>query len=141
MSDAATTSRHAPPLALRWGSTLLALSALGILAAPVTILRAIPDLTTRPSRHAFAGALGLAAVAVLECLLAVFPVRRGERWALVAAALPFAIVALPVLVVDATHVAPERLWNTLAPQVAGLLLGVASLALCALAARRRRTTS
>ena len=48
------------PAGLRVGSALLAMSALGMLAAPITILMAIPDLTTRPSRHAFAGALGLA---------------------------------------------------------------------------------
>lgn len=80
----------------------------------------------------------MAALAILEFLLAVIPIRRGERWALVAAALPFVIVAVPVLVVDATNVARDRLWNTLAPQVAGLALGVASLTLCAVGTPRSR---
>jgi hypothetical protein len=123
---------------MRVGSALLAVSALGMLAAPITILAAIPDLTTRASRHAFAGALGLAALAFLEFLLAIIPIRRGERWALAAAAIPFVVVGIPVLIVDATNVAPARLWNTLLPQVAGLILGIASWTLCVISALVRR---
>jgi hypothetical protein len=123
-------SRHTP-LLVRYSWALLAISTLGVLAAPITILNAIPDFTTRASRHAFAGALGLVSVTVLEFLIAIFPIRRGERWALAAALTPFAIVAVPVLIVDATNVAPARLWRTLAPQVAGLVLGLASWTLCA----------
>jgi len=123
--------------ALRFGSTLLACSAVGLLAAPITIVAGIPDLTTRASRHAFAGALGLTALAILEFLLALFPVRRGERWALAAAAIPFVVVGLPVLVADATNVARERWWNTLAPQALGLVVGTAALVLCAVGANKR----
>jgi hypothetical protein len=100
------------PTALRIGSTLLALSALSMLAPPIAILAAIPDLTTRASRPAVAGALGLVALALLEFVLAVVPIRRGERWAMAAAALPFVIVGIAILLVDATHVAPARLWTT-----------------------------
>jgi hypothetical protein len=121
---------------LRVGSALLACSSVGLLAAPVTVLSAIPDLSTRAHRHAFAGALALTALAVLLCLLALVPIRRGERWAVGAAATPFLVVGLPVLVVDATHVAHARLFNTLAPQVAGLALGMAALALCAIGVTR-----
>jgi hypothetical protein len=120
---------------LRVGSALLALASLVLMAAPITILATIPDFTTRSSRHLFAGAAGLTALAVTEGLLALFPVRRGEKWALVAAALPFMIVGIPVFVVDATHVARERLWNTLAPQGFGLLVGAAALTLCAVGRR------
>ena len=137
MSEEATRAHPAISIATRVGSVLLAVSALALLIAPIMILRAIPDLTTRASRHAFAGALGLTAVAFLEFVLAVVPIRRGERWALVAAAVPFVIVGVPVLLVDATHVARERLWNTLAPQVFGLLLGGVALALCAVGGSRR----
>jgi hypothetical protein len=126
------------PTGMRVGSALLAASALGMLAAPITIVTAIPDLTTRTSRHALAGALGLTALAVLEFLLAIIPIRRGERWALAAAAIPFVIVGIPILVVDATNVAPARLWNTLVPQVAGLVLGIGSWTLCVVAAFVRR---
>src|SRR5262245_5073137 len=127
----ARMARPDTPTALRIGSTLLAVSALGMLAAPVTIMASIPDLTTRSSRHALAGALGLAALAATEFVLAIVPVRGGERWALWTAALPLVIVGIPILMVDTAHVAPERLWNTLAPQVAGLAVGSVSLALCA----------
>jgi len=124
------------PRVLQLGSALLAVSSLGLLAAPITILAAIPDLTTRASRHAFAGALGLTALAIVEFLLALVPVRRGERWALGAAAIPFVIVGLPVFVVDATNVARERLLNTLAPQALGFVLGTTALVLCGIGAKR-----
>jgi hypothetical protein len=120
-----------PPL-LRIGSSLLALGAVWLLAAPLTIIRALPDLSTRASRHTLAGALGLVALAILEFVLAVRPVRRGEAWALLAAAMPFLVVGVPMFVVDATHVARPRLWNTLAPQGAGLVVGGAALVMCAL---------
>lgn len=125
-----------PPLTTRIGSVLLAVSAVALLAAPIVMTRAIPDLTTRGSRHAFAGALGLVALAILEFVLAVGPIRRGERWAVAAATVPFVIVGLPVLFVDATYVARERLWNTLAPQVFGLTVGTVALVLCAWPRRR-----
>ena len=128
-----------PPIPLRVGWVLLAVAAAGLLAAPITILRNIVDLSTRPSRHAFAGALGLAALAAMEFLLAVVPIRRGERWAIIAAGLPFVLVGLPVLVVDATNVAPERLSRTLAPQVIGLVVGTTGLVLCAIGTRQRAT--
>src|SRR6266498_4249573 len=131
-------SRQMDSPALRLGSGLLAVSSFGLLAAPIIIVRNIPDLSTRASRHAFAGALALIAVAIFECVLALIPIRRGEAWALVLAAVPFALVGVPVLFVDAAHVAPERLWNTLAPQVAGLVVGAAALTICAVGRNARR---
>jgi hypothetical protein len=56
-----------------------------------------------------AGALALVALALIEIVLAVVPVRRCERWAMVAAALPFAIIGIPVLAIDAANVASEHL--------------------------------
>jgi hypothetical protein len=123
---------------LRVGSLLLAVSSLGILAAPITILRTHPDLATRSGRHVFAGAMGLSAVALLECLLALVPLRRGERWALLVAALPFLVVGLPIFVVDATYVPRATRWNTLAPQAAGLLMGTLALVLCGLGLAGKR---
>ena len=121
---------------LRLGVALLVVSAAGLLAAPITIARAMPELTTRTGRHTLAGVLALVAVAIYLALLAVIPIRRGERWAVAAAAVPFVLVGLPILVVDATHVAPERLWNTLAPQAMGLTLGATALILCAVGISR-----
>jgi hypothetical protein len=139
VSDADRTTDDRRSVLLRVGWILLAVSALGFLAAPITILSNIPDFSMRPSRHGFAGALGLTALAVFEFLLAVIPIRRGETWALVAAGIPFVVVGVPVLIVDATNIAPERLWRTLAPQVAGLVLGTAAWVLCVVGIRRRAT--
>ncbi len=131
------TQPSGKPAALRLGVALLVVSSLGLLAAPITIVKAMPDLTTRAGRHTLAGVLALTAVAVFECILALIPIRRGERWAVVAAAVPFAIVGIPIFLVDAAYVAPERLWNTLAPQGAGLLMGITALILCVLGTRTR----
>jgi hypothetical protein len=128
--------RRGDPGMLRIGSTLLGVGSLGMLAAPITIVAAMPDLATRTGRHILVGALGLTAVAILECVIAFCAVRRGERWALVAAAIPFLVVGIPIFVVDATYVRPERLWNTLAPQALGLLTGGVALLLCALGRAR-----
>jgi hypothetical protein len=75
-------------------------------------------------------------VAILGWILALVPIRRGERWAVAAAAVPFVVIGFPIFVVDATYVARERLWNTLAPQALGLAMGMAALVLCAIGTRK-----
>ena len=135
MSEPDGTTRRPRSAALGVGSVLLAVAAVGLLAAPITILFNEPDLSTRLGRHAFAGALGLIALAVLEFLLAVIPIRRGEKWALFAAGVAFVVVGVPVLIVDAANVAPQRLARTLAPQVAGLVVGTTGWLLCAVGMR------
>lgn len=137
MPDPQASIVQANKAVLRLGVALLFVSSLGLLAAPITIVKALPDLTTRTGRHTLAGVLALTAIAILECFLALIPIRRGERWAMAAAAVPFVIVGLPIFLVDAAYVAPERLWNTLAPQGAGLVMGITALTLCALGARKR----
>jgi len=135
-----TSRRQRPqgkPGLLRLGAALLAVSSVGLLAAPATIVRVMPDLSTRSGRHTLAGVLALMAIAILECVLAMIPIRRGERWALATAAVPFVVIGLPIFLIDATYVASERLWNTLAPQGAGLALGVTALILCALGIQKR----
>jgi hypothetical protein len=128
--------RRGDPGLLRVGSTLLGVGSLGMLAAPITIVGTMPELTTRTGRHLLVGALGLTAVVILECVLAFIPVRRGERWGLLAAAVPFVVIGVPIFIVDASYVRPERLWNTMAPQALGLLTGATALALCAVGIER-----
>jgi len=40
------------------------------MAVPIAILSAAPDLATRTGRHAFAGAMGLIALAIVNVLIA-----------------------------------------------------------------------
>lgn len=115
---------------LRWGSIILAISAIGIMAAPIVILSGQPDPGTRIGRHVWAGALALACLSILEILIALVPLRRGEKWAFWAAVLPFVMVGFPVLILDAVYVPAKNLVNTLAPQVLGLGAGLIGLALC-----------
>ena len=121
---------------LRVGSAILATAAWGLLAAPYAILSQSPDPATQTGRHLIAGALALAALGIMEVALALGPIRRGEKWAMAVAAFPFFVVAVPVLILDAVYVAPARLLATLAPQVGGLLVGLAALARCAVGAGR-----
>lgn len=114
------------------GSTILGLGALGLLAASAAILLSDrPDPSTRVGRHLWAGALAIACLAVQELILALIPLRRGDRWALWAAAAPFLLVGAPVLYIDASYV-PTNTWLwTLMPQLVSQLIGVAGLLLCA----------
>ena len=125
-------STELPSQMVRLGSTILAVGALGLLAASAAILLSNqPDPSTRVGRHLWAGALVLACLSVQEVLLALVPLRRGEPWAIVAAAIPFLIVGAPVLYLDATHVSTGARFWTLVPQIVSQLIGGAGLVLCA----------
>jgi len=111
------------------GCAILAIGALGLSGASAAILARGPDLTTATGRHLTAGALANLALALVMALLAAIPLRRGERWALWGYVAPLLVYGVPMLIIDATHVAPARLARTLAPQVLGLASVVIGLAL------------
>ena len=114
------------------GSTILAVGALGLFAASAAILLTDqPDPSTRVGRHLWAGALAIACLAVQELVLALIPLRRGDRWALWAAAVPFILVGAPVLYLDATYVQRSTWLWTLMPQLISQLIGLFGLFLCA----------
>ena len=102
-------------------ATLLAIGLLGLLAAPVTIVSHHPDLTTRTGRHLLAGALGLTALVCVEVVICLIPLRRGEGWALWAAAIPLVVLGIPIFIVDAIFVPAQRRFATL------LLQGICDL--------------
>jgi hypothetical protein len=83
-----------------------------------------------------AGALAIATLSVVEVLIALIPLRRGERWAFWAALLPLCTLVVPLMLIDAAQVAPEHRLLTLSPFIAGLLLAAVGLFLVA-----RRTRS
>lgn len=123
---------------IRIGSNILAVGAFGLLAAPAAILLSNqPDPATRVGRHLWAGALAIACFAVLEVILALIPLRRGEGWALWTAAVSFVVVGAPVLVLDASYVPEVTLVWTLAPQLMGQLIGIAGLFLCGVGIHQR----
>src|SRR5215471_858693 len=94
------------------GSALVALSyALSAFAA-YAILNTHPDLSTRTGRHLMAGALAIVSLSAVEILIALFPLRRGELWALWAALLPLVFLAIPVILVDVTQVSSGHLLVT-----------------------------
>lgn len=121
---------------LRWGSGITAVGALGLLAASAAVLPRQIDTGARVGRHLLAGALALAALSLVEVLVALIPLRRGEVWALWAAAAPVAVVGVPVVVVDASFVPAGNLLATLVPQVLGLAICVVGLTLAGMAILR-----
>ena len=69
-------------------------------------------------------------LSVVLVLVALIPLRRGEKWAFWAAAVPVAVVGMPVVILDAAYVAPSNLLATLLPQVLGLAILAVGLTLC-----------
>ena len=76
-----------------------------------------------------AGALAIVSLSGVEILIAWFPLRRGEVWAFWAALLPLISLAVPIMILDATHVSSGHLLVTLAPFAAGLVLAICGLVL------------
>jgi hypothetical protein len=111
---------------------VVAVGDLSLLAAAAAILPHTMDPGARLGRHLMAGALGIAALSVVEVLVALIPLRRGELWAFWAAAVPVAVVGVPLVIVDAVYVPAGRILGALVPQVLGLAVMVAGLTLCGL---------
>src|SRR5215472_10591431 len=62
------------------GSSLVAMSYGLAASAAYSILSTQPDMNTRPGRHLLAGALAIGSLSAVEVLIAIFPLRRGERF-------------------------------------------------------------
>ena len=105
---------------------------LSLLAAAAAILPYRMDPGARLGRHLMAGGLAIVALSVVEILVALVPLRRGERWAFWASAVPVVIVGVPLVFVDALYVPAGRILGALVPQVLGLAVMVAGLTLCGL---------
>jgi len=116
---------------LKIGAIILATGALGLSAASMAFLWQKPDVATALGRILWAGALANFSLAVIMALIAIFPMRRGEKWAFWAYCIPFGVYGIPILILDATHVAQEHLLSTLAPQVSGLVVAMLGLFLVA----------
>lgn len=116
----------------------MALGVLGILGAPVAMLASGPDLTTRAGRHLVAGALGITALVLVELMICLIPLRKGERWAMWAAAIPLIVLGIPILVIDASFVPARTRFATLLPQIAGDGFALMVLVYLFLLQRKRR---
>ena len=114
---------------LRWGSGIVALGALGFLAAAAAILPRQIDPGARVGRHLVAGALAIGALSAVEVLIALIPLRRGETWAFWASVVPVVVVGVPVVMVDASYAPVGSLLATLVPQILGLAICVVGLTL------------
>ena len=126
---------------LHWGSGIVALGALGLLAAGAAILPRHIDAGARLGRHVLAGGLAIVCLSAVEVLIALIPLRRGEIWAFWAAAAPPLVVGVPVVIVEAVYVDPSILFATLLPQVFGLAVSTVGLALCGMSLFRPPVTT
>jgi hypothetical protein len=95
------------------------------------ILSDAPDLHDRIGRHLLAGALAIATLVVVEIVVAVSPLRRGERWAFWVALLPLCSLVVPTMLVDAVNVPAQHRLTTMTPFIVGLVLAAAGLFLVA----------
>lgn len=108
----------------RRSSILLAAAYTGLLGASVSILAHRPDLATRTGRHLVAGALAIAALTLVEILICLIPLRKGEMWAHWAAVVPFFVLGIPIFIIDARFGPPQTRVATLLPQGVAILLGI-----------------
>jgi hypothetical protein len=126
---------------LRLGCTILAIGYVGLLLASIAIVSKQADPSSAVGRHLWAGALANACLAAVEIIIVSVPLRKKQRWAWWAAALPVLFYGLPILILDSTYVSSDRLIETLAPQVLGLLAAIVGLALVARSIFSRKPTS
>ncbi len=111
------------------GIALVALATVGLGSASAAMLAQRPDVTTTIGRLLVAGALANVSLALTLFLIAVNPLRRGQRWAFWTLCLPIVAYGVPMLILDGTNVAREHLLSSLAPQVGGLGLLIVGLLL------------
>ena len=105
---------------------------LSLLAAAAAIIPYRMDPGARLGRHLMAGGLAIATLSVVEILVALIPLRRGEHWAFWASAAPVAVVGVPLVIVDAVYVPAGRILGALVPQILGIAVMLAGLTLCGL---------
>lgn len=106
---------------LKVGSFILAGGYIGLSSVSFIIAKDA-NLNAIQGRHLLAGALANAAFSFTQIMVSFFALRKGRRWAWWSNLIPALGYGLTILIVDATHVKPTRLFATLAPQVAGLII-------------------
>ena len=103
---------------------LLAIAYVTMLFAARAILASNPGLETRTGRHLVAGALAVTALVVVEVMICLIPLRRGETWALWAAAVPLVLLGIPIFILDATYGPRQTRVATLLPQAIAIVITV-----------------
>ena len=111
------------------GVVIVAVATVGLGSASAAMFAQRPDVATTMGRLLVAGALANASLAFTLFLIAVIPLRRGQRWAFWTLCLPILAYGVPMLILDGSNVAREHLASTLAPQVGGLGLLIVGLLL------------
>jgi len=113
---------------LAWGARLLALSYLWLALQPVfsLIYRNDPSVAHKLEPGA---ALVCIALILVEIMIALMPLRRGESWALWAAAVPFVVVGVPRLLTDSACQLSDMHHHGCHQFMMAMLLGVIGLVL------------
>ena len=106
---------------LNIGSTILTVGYAGLLYGCFVIANDA-DWNTANGRHLIAGALANFAFAFSQIMIANFALRKGEKWAWWGSLIPTFAYGLTILTIDSTHVHPERMFATIVPQIAGLIV-------------------
>jgi hypothetical protein len=113
---------------LAWGARLLALAYVWLAVQPVLslIYRNDPGVEHRIESGA---ALVCIALIVVEIMIALVPLRRGEGWAFWAAVAPLVIAGIPRLLTDSACQLADMHHHGCHQFMAAMLLGVIGLAL------------
>jgi hypothetical protein len=106
---------------LNVGSSVIVTGYIGLSLVSFIIVKGA-DLNTAEGRHLLAGALANAAFCFSQIMITYFALRKGKRWAWWSNLIPAFGYGLTMLIIDAAHVHKTRLFTTLAPQVAGLII-------------------
>ena len=116
---------------LKTGAILLALAAFGLIFISVAIFEQRPDIHTEAGRLQVAGGLANWVLSLLWIFIALYPLRRGEKWAFWTCCLPLLLYGIPMMALDAMTAEKTELISTLTPQAIGLLITLTGLALAA----------
>ncbi|SRR6266700_260369 len=113
---------------LTWGARLLALAYLWLLLQPVFSLIYRNDPSVAHKLEPGIALVGMALI-VVEIMIALVPLRRGESWAFWAAVLPFVIAGIPRLLTDSACQLSDMHHHGCHQFMMAMLLGVIGLAL------------
>ena len=106
---------------LNIGSYVLVAGYIGLSAVSFVIAKDA-RLDTVHGRHLLAGSLANGAFSFSQIMITCFALRKGKKWAWWANLIPALGYGLTMLIIDAIHVQATRLFVTLAPQAAGLII-------------------
>ena len=105
-----------------YAGTLILIAGYTGLSAVSFVLVTNADMDTATGRHLLAGALANGVFCFTQIMITYFALRKGEHWAWWSICIPAFVYGLVMLITYSLLVSKERLFITIAPQIAGLFV-------------------